>query len=134
MSDLMVSNDNVNSVQAELSKCVKCFEEAKETHNTIMNLKLPKDEVERQNTHFDAKGSVFSDFIEKVKCWLSDAGHPYVQLSGNNDEHPPDNLSAASDGVNPEDSVSNVSCQEEKRSRANSEFIIYIICKNKGGS
>lgn len=79
MSDLMVSNDNVNSVQAELSKCIKCFEEAKETHDTIMNLNLPKDEVERQNTLFEAKGSVFSDFIEKVKCWLSDAGHPYVQ-------------------------------------------------------
>ena len=57
---------------------------------------------------------------DKVKCWLSDAGHPYAQ--SNDDEQPPDNLIVASDGIHPEDSVSNVSCQEEKRSRAHSNL------------
>lgn len=64
------------------------------------------------NTYFHAKGSVLLDFIEKTKCWISDAGHTNVHSNGKDDEHPADNLSVASDDINPEDSVSNVSCQE----------------------
>lgn len=118
--DFMISIDNVNSVQTELNKCIKCFEEAKDLHEAILNLNLPEDEEKRQKIYFHAKGSTFSNFIEKVKGWLSDVGHPYAQ--SNDAENPPGNLSVVSDEINPEDSVSNVSCQEENRSRARSKL------------
>lgn len=103
MRDLMESNDNVNSVQAQLSKCIQCFEEASDMHEA--NLNLPEVKVEWQNRYFQAQRSVFSYFNEKVKGWLSDAGHPYVQSNGNDDEQPHDNLSVVSDEIKPEDSV-----------------------------
>ncbi len=47
--------------------------------------------------------------------------HPYVQSNGNDIGHL-DNLSEASDEINPEDSASNVSCQEENLSRGHSKL------------
>lgn len=64
---------------------------------------------------------MFSDFIKNVKYWLSNTGHPYVQSNDNDTEHA-DNLSVVSDEINPEDSASNISCQQENHSRADSQL------------
>lgn len=47
--------------------------------------------------HIFMQHGLFSGFIENTKGWLSDVGHPHVQSNGTDDEHPPDNLSVASD-------------------------------------
>lgn len=45
---LMESTDNVDSVQSQLGKCIKCYEEANDTHESFLSLNLPESEVQRQ--------------------------------------------------------------------------------------
>ena len=119
MCVLMKSTDDVHAVQYQLGQFIQCYEEANETHESFLNLNLPESEVERQNKYFHAKKKTFCDFTEEAKNWLSDAGHPYTQTKENVNE-PPENQSVASDGINPEDSVSNISCPKGSHYKANS--------------
>lgn len=102
---VLMSTDNVQAVSFELANCIKCYEDARKTHESFLILPLPQDEVVKQTEHFHAKLTKYCGFMESVKCWLSDAGHPYVQSnevsSGNHSD-------AGSGGIHPEDSVSNV--------------------------
>ena len=109
MCVLMKSTHDVNAVQYQLGQFIQCYEEATETHESFFNLNLPEREVERQNKYFHAKNKTFCDFTEEAKNWLPDAGHPYVQTKENVNE-PPEIISVASDVINPENSVSNISC------------------------
>ena len=119
--DLMEFPDNVKCVQSQLVKFIKCHEEANDMHESILNLNLPEDEVEKQKKYFHEKRAMFYDFIEEVKSWCADAGHPYVELK-DNDVESPDNQSVASDDIKPEDSASNISCVTEIHSRSHSQL------------
>ena len=119
MSVLMESTDDVNAVQYQLGQFIQCYEEANATHESFVNVNLPKSEVERQDNYFHAKMKTFCDFTEEAKKWLSDAGHPYVQTKEKVNE-PLDNQGVVSDGINPEDSVSNISYPKGSHYKASS--------------
>lgn len=102
LNDLMQSTENVNAVNSILNKLITCFEEATQMHESFLSLDLPKDEVEKQIKYFEQKVASFSNFIEEVKSWLSNAGHLYEP---SNDDKPAEN---ENDDIRPEDSVSNV--------------------------
>lgn len=76
---LTTSDENIVPVNSELAKFMKCYHDASEMQESFINLPLPQDEVTRQNEYFRAKMTVNGDFTEKVKRWLSDMGHSYVQ-------------------------------------------------------
>lgn len=137
MRELMESTENVKSVQGHLCDFIKCYEEAMEKHNSFINMNLPEEEVERQNTYVNAKMMTLYGFTQEVKGWLSAAGHPHV-ISNENDvgnetgaernengfemnENVDNDVLATQteqsgiiDDINPEDSASNISCQREK--------------------
>lgn len=108
-------------MQIHLRKYMECCEEANGMHEAIRNLDLPEHEVDRQKTYFHAKRLMFSEFIENVKVWLSDAGQPYVQSNHNETDHS-GNLSVASDEIHPQDSASNISWQKENQFRPHSQL------------
>lgn len=56
--ELMASNENVNSVTAELAKFIKFDQDANEMHESFVNLPLPQDEVARQNKNHEEKMTV----------------------------------------------------------------------------
>ena len=55
-------------------------------HKSFISMDLPEEEVKRQNAYFNATMEKLCNFTEDVKCWLSEAGHPYV-VSNENDEN-----------------------------------------------
>ena len=115
---LMESNENVNSVNLELSKLIQCCDDANELHESLINLPLPQDEMKRQCEYFAAKMIKLNDFTERAKTWLSELGHPYVftechDEQGVTDEIQADDITESPDGdadeIKPDDSASNVS-------------------------
>jgi len=48
---LMESTDNENSVQSQLGKCIKCYGEANDTHESFLNWNFSKSVVQRQNKY-----------------------------------------------------------------------------------
>ena len=86
MRVMMESTDNVRSVQGHLCNFIKCYEEAMEMHESYISMDLPEEEFERQNAYFKATMEKLCNFTEDVKCWLSDAGNPYV-VSNENESH-----------------------------------------------
>ncbi len=95
----MTSKDNVDAVTSEPTKLVKFYEEPSHLCESLIKLPLPHAEVMRQSKYFDGKRTMYCSFIEKVKGWLSEVGHPYVPL---NKDLPAQNVTGG-------DSASNVS-------------------------
>lgn len=77
-------------------------------HDIILNLDLPEDEVGQQYRYIRTKRFIFSEFIENVKVWQSDAGDPYMQYNGNETD-PSDHLNVTSDAIHSEYITSNMS-------------------------
>ena len=80
---LIESKENVNSVNSELFKFIKYYQDANDMHESFVKLPLPQYEVTRQSKYFEPKMTMYCDFPEKVKCWLSETGHPYLQPNKN---------------------------------------------------
>ena len=112
---LMASNENVNSVNIELSKFIKCYQDANDMHESFVSLPLPQDEVVRQNKNHKEKMTMFYDFTGKVKSWLSEMGQPYSGLYVQPNED-------VADDINPEDSASNVSSVKKNSVRTHSQI------------
>lgn len=111
---------NENEVQSELVKCIKHYDDARDLHEALLNLPLPEDEVVRQSQWFQAKMTLFCDFIKKVKEWRTDAGQPYIEPQDSKTLD--DQIVADVDEIRPEDSVSNVSCPKLNFSKAPSQL------------
>ena len=114
---LMESNENVNSVNLELANLIQCCQDAKVLHESLINLPLPQDEIKRQCEYFEAKMIRLNNFIETVKHWLSELGHPYVYQ---NVESPEDQ--GGTDEINPDDSASNVSSVKANSMKPHSQL------------
>jgi len=113
---LMASNENVNSVTAELARFIKFYQDANEIHESFVSLPLPQDEVARQNKNHEEKMTMFYEFTERVKGWLSEMGQPYEQPTENvNDQH-------VADEIHPEDSASNLSSVKVNYVRTQSQL------------
>lgn len=100
---LIELNENADAVNTQLALFIKCYEEALDIHETFMELPLPEDEILITKTkNFEEKMKSCHAFIEDVKEWLSKAGYPYSQ--------PKEHIDAGcvNDGIQPEDSISNV--------------------------
>lgn len=81
-------------------------DEAREVHNSVMVL-LPSEEKEKQQTWFNGKMLICNGFIDDIEKWLSTESQ--VSCSGVDEN-------VYQNDVDPEDSVSNISCESSKPS------------------
>lgn len=111
---LMASNKNAKSVASLLDVFTQCLHDAKDAHDAFINLPLPPDELNKQNECFANKMSIYCEFTDRVKGWLSDVGHSYVSTNADQNDK---NL----DDVRPDDSASNVSRAKSNVSKTRSQ-------------
>lgn len=97
-------NDKLQ-VECVFNDLLKKCDEAKGIHASVMSM-LPTDEQDKHDVWFKAKMIANNDFISKVQLWLSKCDES-VTL---------DAATGIDDGVNPEDSVSNVASRRSGRS------------------
>lgn len=106
MKEHMKSKDNATEVENNMVQLIKLRDEARESHETLLNYPLPEDELEKQNQWFQPKMATFDGFIQDVKLWLPEVGqqitHPIVESVTHA-------IVVNPDDIGPDDSVSNAS-------------------------
>lgn len=117
LKELMKSKENAREVQSNLFQLIKLCDEAKENHESLVNLPLPEDELEKQNQWFQRKMEIFKGFIQDVKVWLPEAGQ---QIAHSIAESVILQSVVNSDDIGPDDSVSNASKPKSKHKSSSS--------------
>lgn len=125
------SKEDATKAQSKLYELIKLCNEAKESHESLVKLPLPEDELKRQNQWFQSKMETFDGFIKEVKMCFTEVeqqikhtavddesatqpvidegekGAPIVEGTAQCSE-------INSDEIGPDDSVSNVSKSKSK--------------------
>ena len=117
LKELMKSKENAREVQSNLFQLIKLCDEAKENHESLVNLPLPEDEFEKQNQWFQQKMETFDGFIQDVKVWLPEAAQ---QIAHSIAESVILQSVVNSDDIGPDDSVSNASKPKSKHKSSSS--------------
>ena len=118
----MQTADKVSQVRVSLKDIVEYCDRATKWHDQFMQYQFTEEEWERQESWFRAKKDSYDQFVDHVNKWLADNTVQPQKANENNEEEEEeeedddddDEEDDDGDGVNPEDSVSNVAKQLSK--------------------
>lgn len=108
LKELSKSKENATEVQSNLRELIKLCDEAKESHESLVKLPLPEDELEKQNQWFQPNMETLDGFIKDVHVWLTDVGQQ-IKHTMVESENITQSSDVNADEIGPDDSVSNVS-------------------------
>ncbi|XP_013856202.1 uncharacterized protein LOC106512048 [Austrofundulus limnaeus] len=125
ITELWSSNKNVSEVKQCMQRLNTLCENASKLHNSLLkDFNLSEDEQQKQNAWFQEKMLANDEFVNKVRIWLKESEEEDDVRENACEEVAADNVQTEEhlndEGVNPEDSVSNITNVRSKRSSASS--------------
>lgn len=112
----LIQKGEKSQVQCAFNNLLKLCDEVKGVHISVMRM-LPEVEQEKHDVWFKAKMLNNDEFISKVQLWLSSVEQSVIDGCEQNVINVT-NVNVIDDGINPEDSISNVASQHSSRKSA----------------